>query len=128
MKDNIKPPIVLTVICVVASLLLVFAHELTKENIAEQKALRFNASVEALFGKTDCVLIDNNFGEVSVQAIAALMKTERFRVLNSFLWAKLLDLVQRFVMKLISVSSFTAHICRTFRLTLSAAQHSPQKV
>lgn len=70
MKDNIKPPIVLTVICVVASLLLVFAHELTKENIAEQKALRFNASVDALFGKTDCVLIDNNFGEVSVQAIA----------------------------------------------------------
>ncbi|MCM1133439.1 MAG: FMN-binding protein [Ruminococcus flavefaciens] len=70
MKDNIMPSIVLTIICVVASLLLVSAHELTKENISEQKQLRFNSSVESLFGKTDSTLLDDNFGEDSVQAIA----------------------------------------------------------
>lgn len=70
MKDNVKPPIILTVICIAAALLLTFAHELTKENIAEQKALRFNSSVEALFGKTESTLIDDNFGNDAVQAIA----------------------------------------------------------
>ena len=53
MKDKIKPTLVLTVICVIASLLLVFAYELTKDRIAEQKTAKFNSSVEALFGKTD---------------------------------------------------------------------------
>lgn len=70
MKDNIMPSIVLTIICIVSSLLLVFAHELTKENIAEQKQARFSTSVESLFGKTESTLIDNNFGEDSIQAIA----------------------------------------------------------
>ena len=53
MKNNVMPSIVLTVICIAASLLLVFVHELTKENIAEQKRIRFNSSVESLFGKTN---------------------------------------------------------------------------
>lgn len=70
MKDNVMPSIVLTIICIVASLLLVFAHELTKENIAEQKQVRFNSSVELLFGKTESRLLDSNFNEDSVQAIA----------------------------------------------------------
>lgn len=70
MKTNVIPSVVLTIICIVASLLLVFAHELTKENIAEQKELRFNSSVEALFGKTDSTLIDDNFGYDAVKAIA----------------------------------------------------------
>lgn len=70
MKANIMPSLVLTVICVAASLLLVFAHELTKENIAEQKQIRFNTSVEALFGKTESTLLDSNFNEDSVKAIA----------------------------------------------------------
>lgn len=70
MKENIKPPIVLTIICFIASLLLVLAHELTKENIANQKEMSFNTSVEALFGKADCRLIDDNFGNNAVQAIA----------------------------------------------------------
>ena len=70
MKDNIKPTLVLTVICLIASLLLVFAHELTKENIAKQKELRFSTSVEALFGKTDSRLLDSNFGFDGVEAIA----------------------------------------------------------
>lgn len=70
MKENIMPSIVLTIICIVASLLLVFAHELTKENIAEQKEIRFNSSVEALFGQTESTLLNENFGENSVQAIA----------------------------------------------------------
>ena len=70
MKNNIMPSIVLTVICIAASLLLVFAHELTKENIAEQKQVQFNSSVELLFGKTESRLLDDNFGEDSVQAIA----------------------------------------------------------
>lgn len=70
MKSNIMPSVVLTIICIAASLLLVLAHELTKENIAEQKSLRFSTSVEALFGKTDCTMIDDNFGEDKIQAIA----------------------------------------------------------
>lgn len=70
MKDNIMPSVVLTIICIAASLLLVFAHELTKENIAEQKQIRFNSSVQSLFGETESTLLDDNFGEDSVQAIA----------------------------------------------------------
>lgn len=70
MKDNIMPSVVLTIICIASSLLLVFAYELTKENIAEQKQIRFNSSVESLFGETDSTLIDSNFGEESVKAIA----------------------------------------------------------
>ncbi len=70
MKENVMPSFVLTIICIVASLLLVFAHELTKENIAEQKQIRFNSSVESLFGETESTLIEDNFGEDSVQAIA----------------------------------------------------------
>ncbi|MDE6785050.1 MAG: FMN-binding protein, partial [Ruminococcus sp.] len=70
MKENIKPPVVLAVICIIASLLLVLVHEMTKENIAEQKELRFSTSVEALFGKTDSRLIENNFGNNAVKAIA----------------------------------------------------------
>ncbi len=70
MKANIMPPVILTIICLIASVLLVFAHELTKENISRQKALRFSQSVETLFGKTDSVLLDTNFGEDSIEAIA----------------------------------------------------------
>ncbi len=70
MKSKIMPSLVLTIICAIAALLLVFAYELTKESIAEQKQLRFNSSVETLFGKTDCTLINDNFGEDSIQAIA----------------------------------------------------------
>lgn len=70
MKENIMPSLVLTIICIVASLLLVFAHELTKDNIAEQKQIRFNSSVQSLFGETESTLIDDNFGEDSIQAIA----------------------------------------------------------
>ena len=70
MKENIMPSIVLTIICIAASLLLVFVHELTKENIAEQKQIRFSSSVESLFGQTESTLLDDNFGEDSVQAIA----------------------------------------------------------
>ncbi len=67
--SKIIPSLVLTVICVVASLLLVFSHELTKDRIAQQKEQKFNASVEALFGKTDSKLIDGNFGD-GIEAIA----------------------------------------------------------
>lgn len=70
MKDNIIPSTVLTFICIIAAVLLTFAHELTKTNIAEQKALRFNSSVESLFGKTESRLIDDNFGNDSIKAIA----------------------------------------------------------
>lgn len=70
MKSKIMPSVVLTVICSIASLLLVFAYELTKDSIAEQKKLRFSRGVEALFGKSDCILINNTFGEDSIEAIA----------------------------------------------------------
>lgn len=69
-ENNIKPTLVLTVICVIASVLLVFAYELTKDKIAKQKELRFSSSVESLFGKTDSKLIDNNFGNDDIEAIA----------------------------------------------------------
>ena len=70
MKSKVMPSIILTIICSIAAFLLVFSYELTKESIAEQKQIRFSKSVEALFGTPDCTLIDNNFREESVQAIA----------------------------------------------------------
>ena len=70
MKDKIKPTLVLTVICVIASLLLTYAHELTKTRIADQKEQKFSESVEALFGKTDSRLINDNFGYDEVEAVA----------------------------------------------------------
>ena len=36
MKSKIMPAVVLTIICAVSALLIVFSYELTKENIAEQ--------------------------------------------------------------------------------------------
>lgn len=70
MKDKIKPTLVLTIICVISALTLTFAYGLTKDRIAEQKELKFAESVEALFGKTDVKLIDDNFGCDEVEAIA----------------------------------------------------------
>lgn len=70
MKDKIKPTLVLTVICVIASLLLTYVHELTKTRIADQKEQKFSESVEALFGKTDSRLINDNFGYDEVEAVA----------------------------------------------------------
>lgn len=67
--NKILPSLVLTIICVVSSSLLVFAHELTKENIAKQKEQKFSSSVEALFGKTDSRLVEGNFGD-GIEAIA----------------------------------------------------------
>lgn len=67
--NKIIPSVVLTIICVVASLLLVFAHDLTKENIDKQKELKFSSSVEALFGKTDSKLVEGDFGD-GIEAIA----------------------------------------------------------
>jgi len=61
--DDIKPAVVLTIICIAAALLLTFAYELTKDSIAEQKALKFSASVESLFGKVDSRLLDGDLGE-----------------------------------------------------------------
>lgn len=70
MRENIKPTLILTIICLIAALSLTFAHELTKDRIAEQKMLKFNASVEKLFGKTDSRLLDSNFGNEDIQAVA----------------------------------------------------------
>lgn len=70
MKDKIKPTLVLTVICVIASLLLVFAYELTKDRIAEQKTEKFNSSVEALFGKTESKVVQLKCGYDEIQTIA----------------------------------------------------------
>lgn len=70
MKSKIMPSLVLTIICSIAAILLVFSYELTKESIAEQKQIRFSKSVESLFGNPDCTLVNDNFREESVQAIA----------------------------------------------------------
>ncbi len=76
MKDKIKPTLVLTAICMIASLLIVFAYELTKENIAVQQQEKFRASVEALFGKCEYTLLDDNFGSDDIVAIAVTDKNE----------------------------------------------------
>lgn len=70
MKEKVLPTLILTLICVSAAVLLVLAHETTKESIAEQKEKKFSSSVESLFGKTDITLLDTNFGEDSIEAIA----------------------------------------------------------
>ncbi len=70
MKSKIMPSLVLTIICAAAAFLLVFAYELTKERIAEQKQIRFSKSIEALFGTTDCNIINDNFGEEKILTIA----------------------------------------------------------
>lgn len=70
MKDKIKPTLILTIICVIASLLLVLAYESTKDKIAEQKEIKFNSSVEALFGKCESRLLNDNFGNDDIIAIA----------------------------------------------------------
>ena len=77
MKDKIKPTLVLTIICVVASLLLTFAYELTKDRIADQKADKFNSSVEALFGKTESkiVYLKCKYDEVETIAVTPDKKT-----------------------------------------------------
>ena len=77
MKDKVKPTLVLTVICVIASLLLVFAYELTKDRIAEQKDQKFSSSVEALFGKTECRIVDLKckYDEVETIAVTPDKKT-----------------------------------------------------
>ena len=54
-ENNIKPTLVLTVICIIAS---------------AQKEQRFSSSVESLFGKTDSRLINDNFGNDDILAIA----------------------------------------------------------
>ena len=70
MIEKIKPTLVLTLICIAAALTLTFAYELTKERAAEQKALKFSESAEALFGKTELTLIDDNFGCDEIETIA----------------------------------------------------------
>lgn len=70
MKEKVLPTLILTLICVSAAVLLALAHETTKDSIAEQKEKKFSSSVESLFGKTDITLLDTNFGEDSIEAIA----------------------------------------------------------
>lgn len=70
MKDKIKPTIILTIICTAAALLLVLAYEMTKDRVAEQRELKFNKSVETLFGKSDTTIIDNSFGYDEIKKIA----------------------------------------------------------
>lgn len=70
MKDKVIPSLVLAIICVVAALLLTFAYELTKDRIADQKAQKFNSSVEMLFGKTESRVIELKCGYDDVQTIA----------------------------------------------------------
>ena len=70
MKDKVMPALVLTVICVIAAVLLTFAHEMTKDRIAEQKDLKFSKSVELLFGKTESRVVDLKCGIDEVETIA----------------------------------------------------------
>lgn len=70
MKDNIKPTLVLTIICTAAALILVLAYELTKDRISEQGELKFNKSAESLFSKCETTIIDDNFGYDEIQKIA----------------------------------------------------------
>lgn len=69
--DNIKPTLVLAIICIVATLLLVYAYELTKDRVAEQKALKFTQSAEVLFGDAELNVLDGeNFGSEELLTVA----------------------------------------------------------
>lgn len=68
--DNIKPTLVLAIICIVATLLLVYAFELTKDRVAEQKALKFTQSAQALFGDAELNVLDEKFGNDEILAVA----------------------------------------------------------
>ncbi len=70
MKVKIIPTLVLTVICIIASLLLVFAYELTKDRIEEQKAQKFNSCVESLFGKTESRIVSLKCKLDNIETIA----------------------------------------------------------
>ena len=70
MKEKVLSTLILTLICVSAAVLLVLAHETTEDSISEQKEKKFSSSVESLFGKTDITLLDTDFGEDAVEAIA----------------------------------------------------------
>lgn len=70
MKDKIKPTLVLTAICVISALLLVLAHEATKDSIAEQNYNKFRSGVVELFGECDYKLLDTDFGAEEIAAIA----------------------------------------------------------
>lgn len=70
MKDKVMPSLVLTVICIIAAVLLTFAHEMTKDRIADQKAQKFNSSVELLFGKTESKVVQLKCGVDEIQTIA----------------------------------------------------------
>lgn len=70
MKDKIFPTIALTIICVIAALLLTFAHEGTKDSIAKQRELKFNSTVELLFGECDTKMLDTTFDAEGVKTIA----------------------------------------------------------
>ena len=70
MKDKVKPTLVLTVICIIASLLLVFSYELTKERIDDQKAQKFYDSAESLFGKTEYQIVNTKCRIDEVESIA----------------------------------------------------------
>ena len=73
MKDKVKPTFVLTLICVIASLLLVFAYELTKDRIADQKAQKFYTSAEALFGKTEYRIFNTKCKYDEIESIAVTL-------------------------------------------------------
>ena len=70
MKDKILPTIVLTIICTAAALLRAFAHEVTKDSIANQKELKFSKTVEQLFGNCEIKMLDTNFGCDEIKNIA----------------------------------------------------------
>lgn len=70
MKEKILPTIVLTIICTVAALLLAFAHEVTKDDIAQQKELKFSRTVEQLFGECEIKLLDSSFGCHEIKNVA----------------------------------------------------------
>ncbi len=70
MKAKLKPTIVLTAICIISSLLLVFSYELTKDRIADQKEQKFNSCVESLFGKTKSKMVNLKCKIDDVETIA----------------------------------------------------------
>jgi electron transport complex protein RnfG len=70
MRDKTKPTLVLTLICVIAALLLVLAHEVTKDSISAQQEEKFKSSVSALFGDCDYTLLSDNFGCSEIESIA----------------------------------------------------------
>lgn len=63
--NNIKPPLVLALVCVAVSGLLAFANELTAPRIAKAQEEKLSQSLVEVFGEADYKTVDKSFENVN---------------------------------------------------------------